>query len=51
MTKTPITHLSATAKAVVEREAQAIRGLGDQFDEGLEELVGLLLNCIKEFLG
>jgi len=37
--------LIARARAVVEREAQAVRELMDQFDDSLEKLVDLMLNC------
>jgi len=33
------------ARAVVAREAQAVRSLGDQFDESLMDVLDLLLNC------
>lgn len=33
------------ARKVVEREAQAIGALADQFDDGLADVVALLLNC------
>lgn len=35
----------AKARAVVEREAEAVRALVDQFDSSLEQAVDLLLNC------
>lgn len=33
------------ARAIVEREAQAVRALADQFDSCLDEVVSLLLGC------
>ena len=45
MTDTPQVDLITKAKAVVEREAQAVRELMDQFDDSLEKLVDLMLNC------
>jgi D-arabinose 5-phosphate isomerase GutQ len=35
----------ARARAVVEREAQAVRALADRFDDGLADIVALILNC------
>ena len=35
----------ARAREVVEREAQAVRALADQFDDSLADVVALLLNC------
>lgn len=35
----------AKAREVVEREAQAVRALAGQFDDGLADVVALLLNC------
>ena len=35
----------AKAREVVEREAQAVRALAGQFDDGLVDVVALLLNC------
>lgn len=35
----------AKAREVVEREAQAVRALADQFDDSLVDIVTLLLNC------
>jgi D-arabinose 5-phosphate isomerase GutQ len=35
----------ARAREVIEREAQAVASLADQFDEGLADVVTLLLNC------
>jgi len=35
----------ARARAVIEREAQGVRALADQFDERLADVVDLLLNC------
>ena len=37
--------LAARARAIVEREAQAVRALGDQFDDSLDKIVSLLLTC------
>jgi len=37
--------LIARARQIVEREAQAVAALADQFDQGLEDVVRLLLNC------
>jgi D-arabinose 5-phosphate isomerase GutQ len=37
--------LVARAKEVVEREAQAVRALADQFDESLAGVIDLMLNC------
>ena len=45
MTDTPQVDLVARAKAVVEREALAVRELMDQFDDSLERQVDLMLNC------
>jgi D-arabinose 5-phosphate isomerase GutQ len=45
MTDTPPVDLVTRAKAVVEREAQAVRELMDQFDASLEKLIDLMLNC------
>lgn len=45
MTDTSKTALIAKAKDVVEREAQAVKALVDQFNDGLEGVVDLLLNC------
>ena len=45
MTETPQFDLLDKAKAVVEREAQAIARLTDQFDGSLGDLVDLMLNC------
>ena len=45
MTDTPQVDLITKAKAVVEREAQAVRELMDQFDDSLGKLVDLMLNC------
>jgi D-arabinose 5-phosphate isomerase GutQ len=39
------TNLAARAQAIVEREAQAVRALAGQFDDRLDEVVSLLLNC------
>ena len=39
------TEIVARAKEVVEREAQAVGALADQFDEGLADVVTLLLAC------
>ena len=41
----PDIDLIARAKAVVEREAQAVKALVDQFDDSLTNLVDLMLNC------
>ena len=35
----------AKAKVIIEREAQAVRALKDQFDESLTDVLDLLLNC------
>ena len=35
----------ARARAVVEREARAVAALADQFDQGLADVLALLLNC------
>jgi D-arabinose 5-phosphate isomerase GutQ len=35
----------ARAREVIDREAQGIRALGDQMDEGLDEVVDLLYHC------
>jgi D-arabinose 5-phosphate isomerase GutQ len=35
----------ARARAVVEQEAEAVRALAEQLDEGVEDVVSLLLNC------
>ena len=35
----------ARARAVVEREARAVAALADQFDQGLADVLTLLLNC------
>jgi D-arabinose 5-phosphate isomerase GutQ len=35
----------ARARQAVEREAQAVRALADQFEQGLADVVDLLLNC------
>ena len=45
MPDTPDIDLRARAKAVVEREAQAVKALVDQFDDSLTNLVDLMLNC------
>ena len=45
MIDTPKVDLVAKAKAVVEREALAVRELLDQFDDSLESLIDLMLNC------
>jgi D-arabinose 5-phosphate isomerase GutQ len=45
MTDTPPVDLVTRAKAVVEREAQAVHKLMDQFDASLEKLIDLMLNC------
>jgi D-arabinose 5-phosphate isomerase GutQ len=45
MTTTSQVDLLTRAKAVVEREAQAVEALVDQFDASLERLVALILNC------
>jgi arabinose-5-phosphate isomerase len=45
MPDTPDIALIARAKAVVEREAQAVKALVDQFDDSLADLVDLMLNC------
>jgi len=37
--------LAARARSIIEREAQAVGALADQFDDGLDEVVSLLLNC------
>jgi arabinose-5-phosphate isomerase len=37
--------LVARARQVIEREAQGVRALTEQLDEGLADVVGLLLNC------
>jgi D-arabinose 5-phosphate isomerase GutQ len=37
--------LVARARAVVEREAQAVQALADQFDESLAGVIDLMLNC------
>jgi arabinose-5-phosphate isomerase len=37
--------LVARAREVIEREAQGVRALADQLDEGLASVVELLLNC------
>lgn len=45
MTDTPQFDLITRARAVVEREAQAVRELMDQFDDSLENVLDLMLNC------
>jgi D-arabinose 5-phosphate isomerase GutQ len=37
--------LLARARQVIEREAQAVRALADQLDEGLVSVIDLLLHC------
>jgi len=37
--------ITAVAKATVEREAQAVGNLAQQFENGFTEVVNLLLNC------
>jgi D-arabinose 5-phosphate isomerase GutQ len=37
--------MAARARAVVEREARAVAALADQFDQGLADVLALLLNC------
>jgi D-arabinose 5-phosphate isomerase GutQ len=39
------TEMVARARQVVEREARAVNALADQFDEGLADVINLLLNC------
>lgn len=39
------TEMVAKAREVVEREAQAVRALADQFDDSLADIIALLLNC------
>jgi D-arabinose 5-phosphate isomerase GutQ len=45
MTDTPQVDMLTRAKAIVEREAQAVGALADQLDTDLEILVDLMLNC------
>ena len=45
MTETPQFDLLDKARAVVEREAQAVARLTDQFDDSLADLVDLMLSC------
>jgi len=45
MTDTPQVDMLTRAKAIVEREAQAVGALADQLDADLERLVDLMLNC------
>ena len=39
------TEMVARARAVVEREARAVAALAEQFDQGLADVLALLLNC------
>jgi len=45
MVSTSGVELVTRAREVIEREAQAVRALVDQFDDGLADVVALLLNC------
>jgi D-arabinose 5-phosphate isomerase GutQ len=45
MTDTPQVDMLTRARAIVEREAQAVGALVDQFDADLEGTVDLMLNC------
>ena len=42
---TSTTSLVARAREIVEREAQAVKALADQFDENLAGILDLMLNC------
>ncbi len=39
------TDMIARAKGIVQREAEAVSALAEQFDDGLADVVSLLLNC------
>ncbi len=45
MTELDRASIVARARAVVEREAEAVRALAEQLDESVADVVSLLLNC------